>query len=228
MMSLVPEMDKVFQLIVQEEEQRNINGVEENRTEATTLMVQRKTKFTKPVGNVNKNEERCTGCKKTGHDYDNCYFVHGFPEGHPLHGKKFPRRDCKDREKKPDRATNYHKTAEETKGNELIVRQNMPDLTFTGQQFSTLMNKLNLHGNTYPDSDGARSSRSFDEYGTGREAIHRTGAHTLTWQEPTHPRKREMTQVIQNTLILKQERFNALDRRHQGNRPYDHAPVHTT
>lgn len=81
--------------------------------EAAALMVQKRQKYKKGVGN--KNEERCTSCKKPGHSHETFYFIHGLPEGHPLHGKKFIR---KDRDfKKNDKPNNYHAAAtEETKG----------------------------------------------------------------------------------------------------------------
>lgn len=90
-----------------------------------------KKKVNYPKNNNNhghqKTEEKCTGCMKTGHTHETCYFIHGFPEGHPLHGKKFIRKDCNDYLKKVEKSTNYHATTEETKGNELTIRQNLPD-----------------------------------------------------------------------------------------------------
>jgi hypothetical protein len=42
-------------------------------------------KNTKKYGD---NEKICSYCKKTNHDDSTCFFKHGFPESHRLHGKK--------------------------------------------------------------------------------------------------------------------------------------------
>lgn len=76
MMNLVPDLDKVYQLVIQNEKQRNINnnGIIEKSSESTALMTQNKfsPKYSKGTGNTKKPkiDKRCTKCKKPSHTHN--------------------------------------------------------------------------------------------------------------------------------------------------------------
>lgn len=140
-MEILPSLDRVYQMLVQEEHQRNLNSTPVI-TEATTLYTQKK--YVPPKNRdkqIGKDEKVCTSCKRGGHLVDSCYYIHGFPKGHPLHGKKFERRDWRDKDRQEKK--NYHTTTERTTEEHTAKSESEGKVTLTTHQWENLMSKIN-------------------------------------------------------------------------------------
>lgn len=94
-MSPLPDLDKAYQMLIQEEHQRSVDR-DTNSTvgESTSLMVQKRgTNYkTNEMNNERTSDfwgKYCISCKKKGYVVDTCCFIYGFPKGYPLHGRKF-------------------------------------------------------------------------------------------------------------------------------------------
>lgn len=93
MMKPLPSLSQAYSLLLQEENQRStpLSTVPEN--------VAMNVKFTGSKTRSNYNsykksnsaEETCEYCHNTGHLQDKCFFLHGYPDWHRLHGKPKPK-----------------------------------------------------------------------------------------------------------------------------------------
>ncbi|KAL5547625.1 hypothetical protein UlMin_002856 [Ulmus minor] len=90
-------INRVFSLIVQEEQQRKTNPSSDSNNSTGTMAFAVKTEAIKTGGsnsqrfqnsnfNASKNQKRdrpyCTHCKILGHTMDQCYKIHGYPPGY--------------------------------------------------------------------------------------------------------------------------------------------------
>ncbi|KAJ0053636.1 hypothetical protein Pint_01350 [Pistacia integerrima] len=97
LMDLMPPINRVFSLIVQEEQQRRTNPSSDSSNSTGTMAFAVKTDVAKFGGsssqnsqnsnsNASKNQKRdrlyCTHCKILGHTVDRCYKIHGYPPGY--------------------------------------------------------------------------------------------------------------------------------------------------
>ena len=97
LMDPMPPINRVFSLIVQEEQQRKTNFVSDSSNSTSTMAFAVKSDVTKSGGsglqhpqnfnsNVSKVQKRdrpyCTNCKTLGHTVDRCYKLHGYPPGY--------------------------------------------------------------------------------------------------------------------------------------------------
>ncbi|KAA8517066.1 hypothetical protein F0562_017116 [Nyssa sinensis] len=94
LMDPIPPINRVFSLIVQEEQQRRTNPSSDSSNSTSTMAFAVKTDFTKSGGSgsqssnssASKNQKRdrpyCTHCKILGHTVDRCYKIHGYPPGY--------------------------------------------------------------------------------------------------------------------------------------------------
>ncbi|XP_031259419.1 uncharacterized protein LOC116117549 [Pistacia vera] len=97
LMDLMPPINRVFSLIVQEEQQRRTNPSSDSSNSTGTMAFAAKTDVAKFGGsssqnsqnsnsNASKNQKRdrpyCTHCKILGHTVDHCYKIHGYPLGY--------------------------------------------------------------------------------------------------------------------------------------------------
>uniref|UniRef100_A0A803PZR1 CCHC-type domain-containing protein n=1 Tax=Cannabis sativa TaxID=3483 RepID=A0A803PZR1_CANSA len=75
----IPNLSRVFSMIVQEERQRTLGSSSSNMSSMAALA--------RPSSSTNPNCSKkprpsCTNCGKLGHYVDKCYFLHGFPPGY--------------------------------------------------------------------------------------------------------------------------------------------------
>ena len=97
LMDPMPPINRVFSLIVQEEQQRKTNSPSDSNNSTGTMAFAVKTEAVKTGGsnsqrfqnsnfNASKNQKRdrqyCTYCKILGHTMDRCYKIHGYPPGY--------------------------------------------------------------------------------------------------------------------------------------------------
>ncbi|KAL5550577.1 hypothetical protein UlMin_000753 [Ulmus minor] len=97
LMDLMPPINHVFSLLVQEEQQRMINPSSDSSNSIGTMAFVVKTNVAKFGGSgsqnsqnsnssASKNQKRdkpyCTHCKILGHTMDRCYKIHGYPPGY--------------------------------------------------------------------------------------------------------------------------------------------------
>ncbi|KAL5537487.1 hypothetical protein UlMin_045928 [Ulmus minor] len=97
LMDPMPPINRVFSLIVQEEQQRKTNPPSDSNNSTGTMAFAVKTEAVKTGGsnsqrfqnsnfNASKNQKRdrpyCTHCKILGHTMDQCYKIHGYPPGY--------------------------------------------------------------------------------------------------------------------------------------------------
>ncbi|KAL5565554.1 hypothetical protein UlMin_028718 [Ulmus minor] len=97
LMDPMPPINRVFSLIVQEEQQRKTNPSSDSNKSTGTMAFAVKTEAVKTSGsnsqrfqnsnfNASKNQKRdrpyCTHCKILGHTMDRCYKIHGYPPGY--------------------------------------------------------------------------------------------------------------------------------------------------
>ncbi|KAL5556239.1 hypothetical protein UlMin_038475 [Ulmus minor] len=97
LMDPMPPINRVFSLIVQEEQQRKTNPSSDSNNFTGTMAFAVKTEAVKTGGsnsqrfqnsnfNASKNQKRdrpyCTHCKILGHTMDRCYKIHGYPPGY--------------------------------------------------------------------------------------------------------------------------------------------------
>ncbi|KAL5543790.1 hypothetical protein UlMin_007574 [Ulmus minor] len=99
LMDPMPPINRVFSLIVQEEQQRRTIPSSDLNNSIGTMTFAIKTDVVKSTGfgsqksqnynsNAFKNQKRdrpyCTHCKTLGHSMDRCYKIHGYPPGYKL------------------------------------------------------------------------------------------------------------------------------------------------
>ncbi|KAA8536734.1 hypothetical protein F0562_029212 [Nyssa sinensis] len=97
LMDSMPPINRVFSLIVQEEQQRRTNLSSDSSNSTGTMAFVVKTDVAKSGGSgsqnsqnsnssASKNQKRdrpyCTHCKILGHTVDRCYKIHGYPPGY--------------------------------------------------------------------------------------------------------------------------------------------------
>ncbi|KAA8523936.1 hypothetical protein F0562_010359 [Nyssa sinensis] len=97
LMDPMPPINRVFSLIVQEEQQRKTNPSSDSSNSTGTMAFAVKIDVTKSDGSgpqnsqnsnssASKNQKRdkpyCTHCKIRGHTVDRCYKIHGYPPGY--------------------------------------------------------------------------------------------------------------------------------------------------
>ena len=85
----IPQIDKVFSLIRQEERQRSTGYSHNPSYESNALFC--KTDASKHAANKQSYKKReklvCTHCGLMGHTMDKCYKLHGYPPGYKTRGK---------------------------------------------------------------------------------------------------------------------------------------------
>ncbi|KAA8550199.1 hypothetical protein F0562_001883 [Nyssa sinensis] len=97
LMDPMPPINRVFSLIVQEEQQRRTNPSSDSSNSTGTMAFVVKTDVNKSGGsgpqnsqnsnssaskNQKKDKPYCTHCKIRGHTVDRCYKIHGYPSGY--------------------------------------------------------------------------------------------------------------------------------------------------
>lgn len=94
MMNPTPNLDRVYQLLVQEEQLRTISTTTSTTSiESMTLVVQKNAPYKSTTTSDDKKTPYYTSCKWKEHSVDSCYYIHGFPKGHPLDGKMIRRQE---------------------------------------------------------------------------------------------------------------------------------------
>ncbi|KMZ63908.1 hypothetical protein ZOSMA_38G00150 [Zostera marina] len=145
MMEPLPSLDKAYQMLLIEEGRAiTSKGTSGASTEAVAMYANKKSYKPTLKNSEESNDIVCTDCKKIGHTWDTCYFVHGFPEGYPIHGKKFNpgrRRECNGR--KNDKIKSYHITSDKGE-KETIKNQNKESdtITMSKHQLSELIMQM--------------------------------------------------------------------------------------
>ena len=97
LMDLMPPINRVFSLIVQEEQQRRTNSSSDSSNSTGTMAFAVKIDVAKSAGSGSQNSQNfnssapkyqkrdrpyCTHCKILGHIVDRCYKIHGYPPGY--------------------------------------------------------------------------------------------------------------------------------------------------
>jgi len=77
-MDPIPPINKVFALVIQEENQRTILNA--NGSDPIAFSV--KHNVGKPSQNKSQKRPVCTHCMYNGHTVDKCYKLHGYPPGY--------------------------------------------------------------------------------------------------------------------------------------------------
>lgn len=92
LMDPIPNVNRIFALVVQEERQRSISNIS-NTNSPVAFNVQSSNFKGNSSGNdtsrnYNRNQKLvCSHCQRIGHTIDKCYRLHGFPPGHKFHSK---------------------------------------------------------------------------------------------------------------------------------------------
>ncbi|XP_072950413.1 uncharacterized protein [Typha angustifolia] len=95
LMDPIPPINKVFALISQEEQQRNVNVLTNGSNGQNSMAFAVKNEVSKSVistgSQINKNQKKerplCTHCGYQGHTIDKCYKLHGYPPGYKVRQK---------------------------------------------------------------------------------------------------------------------------------------------
>ncbi|KAL4592837.1 hypothetical protein LXL04_005843 [Taraxacum kok-saghyz] len=82
LMDPIPNVNRIFSLIIQEERQNNIGNSQTSTLAFNTRVTQNNNGGNKNYKNFRKDSPYCTHCKRTGHTQDKCYRLHGFPPGY--------------------------------------------------------------------------------------------------------------------------------------------------
>lgn len=92
-MEPLPTINKVYQLVLQVEKQKEISGMMESGVEGSALLAGKQpmnyphqrnnnvlNNYQKRETKEEKSKKKCEHCKFTGHDKDECFKLHGYPE----------------------------------------------------------------------------------------------------------------------------------------------------
>ncbi|KAI5332620.1 hypothetical protein L3X38_022749 [Prunus dulcis] len=85
MMQPLPDTRKVHALILQQERQVEVAARRDSNTSHHAMKVAQPSRS--PAAQGNLTPLKCSYCDQERHSVDRCYFLHGFPVGHKLHGK---------------------------------------------------------------------------------------------------------------------------------------------
>ena len=89
MLDPLPNINKVFALVVQEERQRRIGSGNSSMTESMVFGTSSASPSVSAASNVKSKRDRpvCTHCGISGHTFDKCYKLHGYPPGYRFKSK---------------------------------------------------------------------------------------------------------------------------------------------
>ncbi|KAM6589411.1 hypothetical protein CsatA_012016 [Cannabis sativa] len=145
----IPNLSRVFAMIVQEERQRSLGS--------TSLVPVAAAASSANPSRAKKPRPSCSNCGKPGHLVDKCYFLHGFPPGY---GDK----------KKPEKgkAKANHASSSNAKQDSDGLTVNA-DLSNQCQQLISLLSQQLSHNNhpetTHPPAAASNLAGSYSECG---------------------------------------------------------------
>ena len=86
LMDPVPPLSKVFSLIIQDENQRNVGAAKKMQLDIAIALAS--ALAAKNVKNFKKGMPQCTHCGAMGHVVDKCYKLHGYPPSYKFKSTK--------------------------------------------------------------------------------------------------------------------------------------------
>ncbi|XP_060974069.1 uncharacterized protein LOC133039240 [Cannabis sativa] len=143
----IPNLSRVFAMIVQEERQRTLGS---SSSDLSSMAASARPSSSTNPNRTKKSRPSCTNCGKPGHYVDKCYFLHGFPPGYG---------DKKKSEKGKTVANSFTAPPPPTETSHTTI-----DLTTQCQQLISLLSQQLSQGQTHEDPTTAVAASNMADF----------------------------------------------------------------
>ncbi|KAI5432658.1 hypothetical protein KIW84_020094 [Lathyrus oleraceus] len=176
MMTPLPDIDKAFSLVIQQERELN-SATPLDSSEATVTAFHANTQNKGPITNKGKGSSSstkggnrvCTHCGRTNHTVDTCFVKHGYPPGYRNRTKPASNTQGSSQ----SHANTISHTAAQSEGN------STPVFGFTQEEFQSLRAMLQQSQQAQPTTTANAITTS--PFASTSQALPNTGKHPNLW-----------------------------------------------